>query len=135
MHSTRAIHRSPSSTTAGRAAWAAAQNGDVEVAAGFVGSPKKAAPPSFRRKKPLALMFSVLFVTFLLGAALYFSQQGAYHDDGSVVAEDAAAAKGPSIAPQEAWNPLHILTKAAYNRISGNAYVEFTAPGLFLPIK
>ncbi|KAH7622590.1 hypothetical protein NADE_005175 [Nannochloris sp. 'desiccata'] len=138
MLPSRAIHRSPSH---GRTLALANKNEDrvsdpeAGLQAARPGSPKKAEPPTHRRKKPLELMFFILCMTFLLGASLFFSQRRSYSDDRAV---SAAAAGGPSIGPEKAWTLLNIRNEAGYGTnsvISGGAYVEFTAPGLLVPLK
>ena len=134
MLPSRAVHRSPSHGRALAIKTTEDRPTDPEAA-------KKAEPPSHRRKQPLVLMFSILFVTFLLGAGLFYSQIDSYSSTGgrTVAAAAAAPAKGPtSIGPEKAWKPLNIHTRTDYdtiNAISGSSYVEFTAPGLFVSLK
>jgi hypothetical protein len=132
MISSRNIHRSPSN---GRSLNKNAEYRDPEAAAERAALPKKAEPPSYRRQRPLILMFLILVVTFLLGASLYLSHTGS-SDTTSAAAGPGAGAPGlgPSSAPQQAWNPQQMRSKVGYDT-SAITYVEFTAPGLFVPLK
>jgi len=137
MRSSRAIHRSPSHGKTLALANKNAEDRMSDPEAPHPGSPKKAEPPSYRRKQPFLIMFFILFVTFLLGTSLFFSQKASYSENRA--AATAAAAKGPSIGPETAWNPINnIRTKVdngTNSAMSDSTYVEFTAPGLFVPLK
>ncbi len=134
MLSSRAIYRSPSHVRA-----LAKNSEDAEAAFDArPGSPKKAEPAPYRRRRPLVLMSFILLVAFILGAGLFFNHKASnYNQDNTATAGASAAAMlGPSVAPQQqTWNLMNLplKTKSSYdnNAPPGSAYVEFTAPGLY----
>lgn len=119
----RALHRSASGSAAAGRGWdhegvaVAAAPEDLEAPGSTPGSPKKTDPPAHRRKRPLVLMCGLLVASLGLGAVLIATYSGR----GGADAVNAAA---------DAQN--HYLGRSEV--YSAAVIVEFTAPGLYVPL-
>ena len=112
INTSSAVHRSPSTSSA--RAWTSDAAGFSDTEAGrTTDSPKKADIPPHRRGKPLVVMCITLAVTLLVGGALTFAHYSRNETEQAL----------------ERLATRYALTS------KGETLVEFTAPGLVVPIE